>query len=83
MAVAMIGGKILNPDKHQYLATQEISSSKLFVLDSAYSALPDDVLDNIKTFLYYKAKMRFDKDLDKSRFDSFLVPVSFPICTLK
>ena len=68
----------MNPDKHQYLATQEISSSKLFVLDSAY-----DVLDNIKMFLYYEAKMRFDKDLDKSRFDSFLVPVSFPISTLK
>lgn len=53
-----------------------MSFSKLFVLDSLYSDLPHTVLDDLKTFLYYEAKMRWNKKLDKDRFDSFLVSVS-------
>jgi hypothetical protein len=72
-------------DIHWYyinMLKQIFLSSKLFVLDSAYSDLPRSVIDDVKSYLQLEAKHRWNKTLNKDKFDSFLVSVSVRICWL-
>jgi Ulp1 family protease len=50
--------------------------SQLYVLDSLRTKPPREVLDNIKTYLYFEAKARYHLDLQKDRFQEYLAHVS-------